>query len=66
MNGRGLSPFLCALGATALLAVTGASARDTQKRDTDCTWGASSVTATLVDGKLVESQPQTSGCIPNP
>jgi len=56
----------CALAAAALLAVTGASAHGKQKKDADCTWGASSVTATMVDGQLVESQPQTSGCIPNP
>jgi hypothetical protein len=65
MNGRGLIPLSCALGAAALLAVSGASAHRAQN-DPNCTWGASSVTATLVDGKLVESQPQTTGCIPNP
>jgi hypothetical protein len=56
----------CALGAIALLAVGGASAEGTTKADDSCTWGASSVTATVVDGQWVESQPQTSGCIPNP
>ena len=66
MNGRGLIRSACVLGAAALLAVSGASARGTRKSDPDCTWGASSVTATLVNGQLVESQPQTSGCIPNP
>ncbi len=30
----------------------------------DCTWGASSVTAEFVDGRWVESTPETSGCIP--
>jgi len=54
----------CVLGAAALLAVSGASANGARKADRDCTWGASSVTATIVDGQLVESQPQTSGCIP--
>jgi hypothetical protein len=66
MSRRGLICWICALGAAALLAVSGASARGAQEHDAACTWGASSVTATLVDGKVVESQPQTTGCIPNP
>ena len=65
MSRRGLVCWVSALGAAALLAVSGASAHRAQN-DPNCTWGASSVTATLVDGQLVESQPQTSGCIPNP
>jgi len=64
MTGRGLIGLACALGAAALLAVSGASAQGTQKKDADCTWGASSVIATTVNGQLVESQPQTTGCIP--
>jgi hypothetical protein len=54
----------CVLGAVALLAVSGASAQGTKKSDDACTWGASSVTGTVVDGQVVESQPQTTGCIP--
>ena len=65
MIGRGLIRTACGLGAAALLAVS-ASAGDARKRDANCTWGASSVIATTVDGQLVESQPQTTGCIPNP
>jgi hypothetical protein len=34
------------------------------KRADDCTWGASSVMVEKVDGKLVQSEPATSGCIP--
>jgi hypothetical protein len=49
-----------------LLAVGGASAERTGKKDANCTWGASSVIATTVNGQLVQSQPQTTGCIPNP
>jgi hypothetical protein len=52
------------LGAVALLAVGGASAERSRKHDAGCTWGASSVIATTVNGQLVESQPQTTGCIP--
>jgi hypothetical protein len=44
-----------------LLAFTGASASGAKR---DCTWGASSMTAEYVNGQLVESQPETSGCIP--
>jgi hypothetical protein len=29
-----------------------------------CTWGASSITAEVVDGQLVESQPVLTGCAP--
>jgi hypothetical protein len=55
-----------ALGAAALLAVSGATAGGTRKSDPNCTWGASSVIATTENGQLVEGQPQTTGCIPNP
>jgi hypothetical protein len=34
------------------------------KRGDDCTWGASSVMVQEVDGKLVQSDPVTTGCIP--
>jgi hypothetical protein len=34
------------------------------KRTDDCTWGASSVLVQEVDGKLVQTEPATSGCIP--
>jgi len=51
------------LGAAAILSVSGASARSANAGEA-CTWGASSMTATMVDGQLVESSPQTTGCIP--
>jgi hypothetical protein len=34
------------------------------KRSDDCTWGASSVLVQEVNGKLVQSEPVTTGCIP--
>jgi hypothetical protein len=34
------------------------------KRADECTWGASSVMVEFVDGKLVQSEPETTGCIP--
>jgi len=41
-----------------------ASARGASHDDGSCTWGASSITAQFVDGKFVESQPVTTGCVP--
>jgi hypothetical protein len=32
----------------------------------DCTWGASSITASYVNGDVVEAEPQTSGCTSSP
>jgi hypothetical protein len=33
-------------------------------RSDDCTWGASSVLVQEVNGKLVQSEPVATGCIP--
>jgi hypothetical protein len=49
------------LAACFLFLFGGASASGAKR---DCTWGASSITAEYVNGQLVESQPQTTGCIP--
>ena len=35
------------------------------KQGEECTWGASSVVVEEVSGQLVQSDPATSGCIPN-
>ena len=43
--------------------IAGAGAKQPPRAD-DCTWGASTVTAEVVDGRWVESTPATSGCIP--
>lgn len=49
----------------ALLVAASSGSGATQNRSEQaCTWGASSVTATVVDGKVQVSEPQTSGCIP--
>jgi hypothetical protein len=45
----------------ALLLTAGAA---TATRSDDCTWGASSVMVEEVNGKLVQSEPVTTGCIP--
>jgi hypothetical protein len=34
------------------------------KRADACTWGASSVTVELVNGQYVQTEPETTGCIP--
>jgi hypothetical protein len=60
---RRLIRSVAVFGAAALLSVSGASARSA-KADEACSWGASSMTAMLVNGQLVESQPSTTGCIP--
>jgi hypothetical protein len=49
----------------ALLALSAASATGAAHRRSDeCTWGASSVRAQVVDGRIVTSTPAVSGCIP--
>src|SRR5437667_313925 len=63
MTGRGLIGLACALGAAALLAVSGASAQGTQKKDADCTWGASSVIPTTVNGPEHGDGPPVLACV---
>jgi hypothetical protein len=50
----------------ALLALSAASATGAGHRRSDdsCTWGASSVRAHVVDGRVVTSTPTVTGCIP--
>jgi hypothetical protein len=47
----------------ALILTVAASAAPKKAAD-DCTWGASSVVVEQVNGKLVQSEPATTGCIP--
>jgi hypothetical protein len=46
-----------------LVLVIAAGAAPARRADS-CTWGASSVMVEVVDGKLVQSEPATTGCIP--
>jgi hypothetical protein len=46
------------------LVLTVAASAAPKKGADDCTWGASSVVVESVNGKLVQSEPSTSGCIP--
>jgi hypothetical protein len=57
---RGLPVLLVCLLFVLLVAAASAPARSQD----DCTWGASSVLVEEVNGQLVQSEPETSGCIP--
>jgi len=52
------------VAAAAVLAYRAAQAPGGGGVQTPCTWGASSVSAEQVDGKVVVSPVATSGCIP--
>jgi hypothetical protein len=64
MRGRDLIRRASAATLAAGLALSVASARGASHDDGSCTWGASSITAQFVDGKLVQSEPVTTGCAP--
>jgi len=48
-----------------LLVLTMAAGAAPAKQADACTWGASSVVVEEVNGQLVQSEPVTTGCIPN-
>jgi hypothetical protein len=52
------------LACACLLLLLTAAAAPAKRSTDDCTWGASSVMVQEVDGKLVQSEPVTTGCIP--
>jgi hypothetical protein len=57
--------LLLVASACLVLLLTAAVAPDKRaKRADDCTWGASSTMVEMVDGKVVQSEPVTTGCIP--
>jgi hypothetical protein len=64
MKRRGLVASACTLALVSSLAFAGGSAQGASRDNGACTWGASSVTASYVNGELVMSQPHTTGCIP--
>jgi hypothetical protein len=45
-------------------AMTSAATGAKREPAPNCTWGASSVRAEVVDGQIVVGQPTTTGCIP--
>jgi hypothetical protein len=63
--GHRLRHSACLLfGLVNVLTLSSAQATGAKRQRTDCTWGASSIRAEVVDGKLVAAPPATSGCIP--
>ena len=64
--GHRLRVSACLLFAlVAVLMLNSAQATGAKRQQTDCTWGASSIRAEVVDGKFVVSPPAPSGCIPH-
>ena len=58
---RGLFLVLACLAVVLTVAAAAAPA----KQADDCMWGASSVVVEVIDGQTVQSEPATTGCIPN-
>jgi hypothetical protein len=56
--------FLLVLACLALVLTVAAAAAPAKRADS-CNWGASSVVVEEINGQLVQSEPATSGCIPN-
>jgi hypothetical protein len=50
--------------AAAVLVLPSAQATGARRDQAPCTWGASSVSAEVLNGKLVVSPTATSGCVP--
>jgi hypothetical protein len=64
---RGLFWVLACLAFVLTMAASSAPAKQAvpaNKQEDACTWGASSVVVEQVDGKLIQSEPATTGCIP--
>jgi hypothetical protein len=53
-----------AAAALAAIVVSSGSASSAPKAHAACSWGASSITAEVVDGKVVQSEPAVTGCTP--
>jgi hypothetical protein len=63
--GQRLCLIACVLIAlVSVLMLRSAEATGAKPEHQTCTWGASSITAQTVDGKVVVSQPAISGCVP--
>ena len=59
-----VSACLVVAAVAAVLMLSAAQATGANRGQAPCTWGASSVSAAEVDGKVVVSPAATSGCIP--
>ena len=64
--GTQVRKFVAVIGVVFVLTACAASAGSSKVQrpfdSANCTWGASSITALYVNGQVVESEPQTSGC----
>jgi hypothetical protein len=56
-------PLVFVLACLLLVLAVAAGAAPAKRAD-ECTWGASSVIVEQVNGKLVQSEPAVTGCIP--
>jgi hypothetical protein len=56
--------FILVFACLLVVLTVAAGAAPARQGDT-CTWGASSVMVEEVNGQLLQSEPATSGCIPN-
>ena len=56
-------PLILVLGCVLFILTVAASAAPAKRADA-CTWGASSVVVEVVNGQYVQSEPETTGCIP--
>jgi hypothetical protein len=56
--------LLLAVALVTVFGLSAAQATGAKKRRAECTFGASSIRAHMVNGKIVSSAPSTSGCIP--
>jgi hypothetical protein len=65
-----LGKLVAVIGALFVIAACAASAGASMVQRpsgyANCSWGASSITASYEDGQFVESKPQTSGCTSGP
>jgi hypothetical protein len=64
--GTQVRKFVAAIGVVFVLTACAASAGSSKVQrpfdSANCTWGASSITASYVNGQVVESEPQIFGC----
>lgn len=59
-----VSVCLAVAAVAAVLTLRAAQATGANRDQAPCTWGASSISAAEVDGKVVVAPAATSGCIP--
>jgi hypothetical protein len=58
-------PLILVFACLLVVLTVAAGAAPAKRADEPCTWGASSVVVEEVNGQFVQSEPATTGCIPN-